>query len=122
MSKAVDYHRFDAGQFRGKFDIALDASGNLTTKQCSTLLTKNGIAIHINTTFPKMFGVVFARRNKLVFLGRRPELLAGVAEIAAQGKLTLPISKTVSLDQLIPTINELEKNGTPKGKVVVSPM
>ena len=38
-----------------------------------------------------------------------------------QGKLTLPIRKTVPLRGVIPAVVELEEKGTPKGKVVVTP-
>ncbi len=121
VKQAIDYHRFDAAQFRGQFDVVLDASGNLTVGQCSKLLRGKGVALHINATFGKMFRVMLAARNKLVFLGRNPELLAKVRDAAVQGKLALPIRKTVPLRDVILATVELEEKGTPKGKVVVVP-
>ena len=117
--KAVDYKTFNAEQFRRQFDIVLDASGNLSTAQCSTTLRGKGVALHINATLLKMFRVMLASRNKLVFLKTNPQLLSKVGDLAAKGKLTLPVSKTVSLSDAIPALVELETRGTPKGKVVV---
>ena len=121
VEEAVDYSRFNAEHFRGKFDIILDASGNLTTAQCSTMLRHTGVALHINASFSKMFRVIFAPRNKLVFLKTNSELLTRVGSLAAEGKLKLPVSKTVSLQDAIPAVIELEQKGTPKGKLVIVP-
>ena len=55
-----------------------------------------------------------------MFLGRNPELLAKVRDAAVQGKLTLPVRKTVPLRGVIPAVVELEEKGTPKGKVVIT--
>jgi NADPH:quinone reductase-like Zn-dependent oxidoreductase len=77
-NKAVDYKTFEAEQLRGEFDIVLEASGNLSTSQCSTMLRDKGVALHINPTFPKMFRVMLTPHNKLVFLKTNPQLLSKV--------------------------------------------
>ena len=121
VEQPVDYRRFQPEAYRGKFDLILDASGNLSTGQCSLMLRGKGLAMHINATFPKMLRVMFARHNKLVFLKRDPALLQKVSDAAAQGKLTLPIGKTVPLSAAIAAVTELETKGTPKGKVIITP-
>ncbi len=117
----IDYRGFDPKLLRGGFDVVLDTAGTLSTGQCSRMLRGSGVALHINPSFPKMLMVGLSRRNKLVFLKTSSELLARVGAMAAEGKLNLPIGKTVPLADAIQTVIELERTGHPKGKVVVIP-
>ena len=51
-----------------------------------------------------------------------PASLAGVAEAAEQGQLVPAIGRVVPLSEAIPAIVELERTGSPKGKLVIAPM
>lgn len=117
----MDYRRFSPKQVRGRFDVVLDTAGTLSTGQCSGMLRGKGLALHINPSFAKMLMVGLSRRNKLVFLKTSSDLLARVGTMAAEGKLTLPIGRTVPLADAIPAVVDLERTGTPKGKVVIVP-
>ncbi len=121
VESPIDYRRFDPRQFRGRFDIVLDTAGTLSPRQCSGMLRGKGIALHINPNFSKVLRVALSPRNKLVFLKTSSELLAKVSQMAADGILTVPISKTVPLTDAIPALIELEQTGTHKGKVVIVP-
>ena len=121
VDNPIDYRRFDPRQFRGRFDIVLDTAGTLSPKQCSVMLRGKGVALHINNDFSKILRVALSARNKLVFLKTSSELLAKVSQMAADGNLTLPISKTAPLTGAIPALIELERTGTPKGKLVIVP-
>lgn len=121
VANPIDYARFRPDEHRGRFDAILDASGNLTVAQCSRMLRGGGIAMHINPTFGKMLRTMISPRNKLVFLKTSAALLEQIAALAAEGRITLPIGKTVPLDGAIPAITDLERTGLPKGKVVIAP-
>ena len=68
-----------------------------------------------------MLRVALSSRNKLVFLKTDSAILAKVAAAAGEGRLMLPIAKVVPLADCIAAIGDLERLGTPKGKVLISP-
>lgn len=117
----IDYRSFDHRRSRGGFDLILDTAGTLSVRQCSSMLRVGGTAMHINPTVPKMVRVALSQRNKLVFLKTSSELLEKVGDLAARGSLTVPIGKRVSLQDAIASVTELERKGTPKGKLVIVP-
>ena len=120
VGTAVDYHGFDPKPFRGRFDLVLDTVGNLSTGQCAGILRRGGVALHINAGLAKILWIMLAPHNKFALVKTTSEILAKIGD-AAQGKLVLPIAKTVPLSQAIAAITELEQKGTPKGKVVIIP-
>lgn len=121
VGTAVDYHSFDPKTFRGRFDLVLDTVGNLSTGQCAGMLRRGGVALHINAGLAKILWIMLAPHNKLAYVKTTSEILTKIGDAAAQGKLVLPIAKTVPLSRAIPAITELEQKGTPKGKVVIIP-
>ncbi len=108
-------------QIRKRFDVVLDTAGTLSTGQCSRMLPGKGLALHLNPSFAKMLMVGLSRRNKLVFLKTSSDLSARVSTMAANGKLNVPIGKTVPLADATPAVVDLERTGTPKGKVIIVP-
>ena len=121
VENPIDYRGFSPKQIRNRFDVVLDTAGTLSTGQCSRMLRGKGLALHINPSFAKMLMVGLSRRNKLVFLKTSSDLLASVSTMAADGKLNVPIGKTVPLAGAIPAVVDLERTGTPKGKMIIVP-
>jgi NADPH:quinone reductase-like Zn-dependent oxidoreductase len=122
VTTVVDYRHFEPEQFRERFDVVFDTAGALSTGQCSTMVKNRGVALHINLNGRKMFKILLSRRNRIVFGDTTPGVLTKLGEAAVQGQLTLAIGETVSLDEAIAAITNLEKTGLPKGKLVIVPV
>ena len=68
-----------------------------------------------------MIGRLLPSRHHLVFGNPTPECLAGITEAAERGKLVPAIGRVVSLSDAISANVELERTGSPKGKLVIVP-
>jgi NADPH:quinone reductase-like Zn-dependent oxidoreductase len=121
VSEVVDYRAFDAAPYKGRFDVVFDTAGALSLRQCGTILKAGGVSLHIVPTFAKMVGCLFSSRRYLVFGNPTPQCLAGVADAAERGSLAAEIGRVVPLSDAIRAIVELERTGSPKGKLVIVP-
>jgi NADPH:quinone reductase-like Zn-dependent oxidoreductase len=72
-------------------------------------------------SFAKIVGCLLPSRHHLVFGNPTPQSLAGVADAAERGSLAPEIGRVVPLEDAIPVIVELERTGSPKGKLVIVP-
>ena len=66
-------------------------------------------------------GSVFSRRHHLVFGNPTSQSLSGITEAAERGILVPAIGRTVPLSEAVALIAELERTGSPKGKLVIVP-
>jgi NADPH:quinone reductase-like Zn-dependent oxidoreductase len=80
------------------------------------------MSLHIVPTFAKVIGCLLPSRHHLVFGNPTPQALAGVAEAAERGQLVPTIGRIAPLSEAISALIELERNGVPKGKLVIAPM
>jgi len=121
VSEVVDYRDFDIARFRHRFDVIFDTAGSLSQSQCSAMLKRHGLSLHIVPTIAKMIGCLPPSRHHLVFGNPTPQSLAGITDAAEQGKLVPAIGRIVPLSQAISAVLELETTGLPKGKLVIVP-
>ena len=121
VEEAADYRTLDLARYRKGFDIVFDTAGALSPGQCLSMLTPKGVGLHIDITPFKMIGIMMTRRNKFVFAKSPIAVLEKLGELAADGNLTLPIAGVVPLTKALPAIQELERSGQPKGKLVIVP-
>jgi NADPH:quinone reductase-like Zn-dependent oxidoreductase len=122
VGEVVDYRAFDIAVYRSRFDVVFDAAGALSLSQCGAMLKRRGMSLHIVPTFAKIIGCMLPSRHRLVFGNPTPQALAGVAEAAEQGKLVPAIGRIAPLSEAISALVELERTGSPKGKLVIVPM
>ncbi|MDR3615964.1 MAG: NADP-dependent oxidoreductase [Candidatus Obscuribacterales bacterium] len=121
VSTVVDYRNFDAGGFRGKFDLVYDTHGDLSLKQCRDMLNSGGVVIHIAPDILTMSAILLSAKHQLVFGQPTPEILEKLGTLAVDGRLVSAIGKVVGLCEAISALTELEKSGTPKGKLIITP-
>ena len=70
----------------------------------------------------KMPRAVFSPAYQAVNAKYTRESLESVSQAAAQGKLAIPVARTVPLTQAVGALTELERAHTPKGgKLVIVP-
>ncbi len=119
IGEVVDYRAFDIALYRRRFDVVFDTASALSLSQCGAMLKRGGMSLHIVPTFAKLIGCLLQSRHHLVFGNPTPQSLAGVAEAAERGKLVPAIGRIVPLSEAISAIVELEKTGSPKGKLVI---
>ena len=121
LSEVIDYRAFDAASYRHRFDVVFDAAGALSLGECSDMLKRGGMSLHVVPTPAKLIGCLLPSRHHLVFGNPTPQSWAGVAEAAERGILVPAIGRTAALSDAISAIVELETTGLPKGKLVVVP-
>jgi NADPH:quinone reductase-like Zn-dependent oxidoreductase len=125
IDPVVDFG-FDPATLRGRFDLVLDTAGTMPVKAARTLLKPGGHIIDINVNpsnmAAKMTRSVFSRSYQVLVARYKSEDLEEVARAAAQGRLAIPVARTVPLAQAIGALTELERAHTPKGgKLVIVP-
>lgn len=86
------------------------------------MLERRGMSLHIVPTFAKLIGCLLPSRHHLVFGNPTPQCLAGIAEALEWGQFAPAIGRVVPLSEAISAVVELEKTGSPEGKLVIVPM
>lgn len=119
LSAALDYNRPIPSDALHAFDVVFDCNGSLTPQQGDHLVKPGGRVIDINLTRAKLWRAVFSRHRSLVFFNRNAVILQKVVDLAATGKLQLPIGRTVGLQEAIPMITDLERGKRFSGKAVI---
>jgi NADPH:quinone reductase-like Zn-dependent oxidoreductase len=122
VSEVVDYRAFDVGSYRHRFDVVFDTAGALSLSQCGAMLKRHGMSLHIVPTFAKIVGCLLPSRHRLVFGNPTPQCMVGIAEAIERGQLVPMIGRVVPLSEAISALVELERTGSPKGKLVIAPM
>ena len=122
VSEVFDYRSFDVASHRRRFDVVFDTAGALTLSQCGAMLRRHGMSLHIVPKFAKMVGCLLPSRHHLVFGNPNPQCMAGVAEALERGQLVSTIGRIVPLPEAISAVVELERTGSPRGKLVIAPM
>jgi NADPH:quinone reductase-like Zn-dependent oxidoreductase len=122
VREAIDYRTFDAKNYRGRFDVILDTHGALSPSQCDAMLERGGVALHIVPTPQKLIWSVLSPRHQTIFARLTPHVVDGIVRAAEEGKLAPTIDRVVPLSNAISAIIELEKTGSPRGKLVIAPM
>lgn len=121
-SEVVDYRAFKVPSYRHRFDVVFDTAGALSLSQCGAMLKRHGMSLHIVPTFAKMFGCLLPTQHHLVFGNPNPQCMAGIAEAFERSQLVPAIGRIVPLSEAISAVVELERTGSPKGKLVIVPI
>jgi NADPH:quinone reductase-like Zn-dependent oxidoreductase len=115
-----DYRTTDLSKIRERFDVVYDTAGTMTVPTGLRLLRRGGVYLDINPTPIKFIHAIFNRRLKPIICAARADILDDLASAAGNGKLRLPVAKTVLLNDAIPLVTALESGRKLAGKALVA--
>jgi NADPH:quinone reductase-like Zn-dependent oxidoreductase len=112
---------FDPARLEGQFDLVLDTPGLLSAAAARTLLKPGGRIIDIVPSPVKFARSALPGPYRVMIGQPRTDDLDSVVRMAAQGRLRVPVARTVPLVDAIPVLTELERHHTPRGgKLIVT--
>lgn len=116
--RIVDYTTTAVGTLAERFDVVLDAVGNLTRESGAQLLTDRGVLV---LAVASLWDAVRARGH--VVAGSAPERVADydtLLRLVADGALTVVIDQAVHLDHIVDAYR-LVDSGHKRGNILVRP-
>lgn len=119
LSPALDYTMPLPASVEGAFDVVFDCSGNLSAREARRLMKPGGTIIDIVPTPAKFLRALVSRSRKVVIADTKAENLQPVVDLAAAGKLAIPIVRTISLDEAPELLAALERGERLNGKAVI---
>ncbi len=119
LSLALDYTQSLPTTLDGTFDVVFDANGSLSSREGELLIKRGGKVIDIVPTPQKFLKALFYRSRKVVIANMKVENLQPVVDLAAAGKLTIPIVQTISLADAPVVLASLEQGKRLNGKAVI---
>jgi NADPH:quinone reductase-like Zn-dependent oxidoreductase len=121
IAPVVDFD-FDPSPLGRRFDVVFDTAGTLAVNVARALVKTGGRVVDINGSPAKMARSISSREFHLLIAKYKTEDLEYLAQAAAEGKLSVPVARTVPLTDAIGALTELEHEHTPKGgKLVITP-
>ncbi|SEF35139.1 NAD(P)-dependent alcohol dehydrogenase [Variovorax sp. NFACC27] len=119
VTSVYDYRATDLATISERFDVVYDTAATMTSAVGLGMLREAGVFLDINPTLGKFMRSMFDRRLKPIICKARADILDGLARAAAEGKLRLPVAKTVPLSEAIRLVTELQQGHKLAGKGLV---
>ena len=117
---AVDYDQPLPASMNGMFDVVFDCNGSLSGRQARRLLRRGGKVFDIAPTTAKILTSIFFWSHKIVTANPKAENLQQVVDLAAAGKLAIPIARVLSLPEAPSQLGALEHGRSLSGKAVIA--
>ncbi len=123
--KLIDYTKRSWYRGNEKFDIIIDAVGNLTFRKVKNNLNKHGILIKLNLSAKTWFDQYFTsllsnKKVKMILLKNAREDVKWVRDQIALGKIRVRIDKTFKLEDARKA-HEYSETGRARGKIILKP-
>ena len=115
----IDYTKVDISQANQKYDVILDAVGNLSIAKTKNSLTKEGKLILINADLPTILFSFFQRNVFCGVSAESKETLAFLKERVEADEFYAVIDKVYSLEQIAEAHRYVD-TGRKKGNVVIT--
>lgn len=117
---ALDYTRPVPTSLNGTFDIVFDCNGTLSRGESKRLIKRGGIVVDIVPTPRKFVRSFIAPWYKVLIAEPKAENLQAVVDLAAAGKLKIPVARTVSLPEAPALLTSLERGDRLFGKAIIA--
>lgn len=119
VTTVLDYRDLDFASLGRRFDVVLDASTTMPVATGMKLVYKDGKFLDLEPGPAKFIRAIFDKRLKPIICSPRPDLMASLAELAATGKLSLPVSEVTTLSDAVAAITRIECGAGPRGKTLI---
>jgi NADPH:quinone reductase-like Zn-dependent oxidoreductase len=120
LTNPLDYTKPLPDNLNGLFDVVFDCNGSLTPAEEGRLKKKGGKIYDIAPSTAKFLRTLLSRSRKIVFADLKAENLQPVVNLAAAGKMTIPVVKTCSLGDAPEVLAALERGQRLNGKAVIT--
>ena len=120
IDPVYDYGSTDLSAIGERVDVVYDTAGGLLANSGLQLLRGRGLFLDINASPGKFLRALLNRKLKLLICKPNPEILDGIAKLAANGKIRMAIGQTVSFTEAIKLIADLEGGRRIAGKALVA--
>jgi NADPH:quinone reductase-like Zn-dependent oxidoreductase len=120
LTSVLDYNKSVPDSLRGLFDVVFDCNGSLSSQDARRLAKKGGKIIDIVVTGPKFLKAITSRAHNIVFCDPSAKNLRPVIELANANKLTIPISRTITLNEAPAQLASLERGERVNGKIIIN--
>jgi NADPH:quinone reductase-like Zn-dependent oxidoreductase len=120
LANPLDYTQPLPNNLNGIFDVVFDCNGSLTPAEEGRLKKKGGKIYDIVPSASKFVRALLSRSRKMIFADLKAENLQQVVDLAAAGKIKIPIVKTCSLKDAAEMLAALERGQRLNGKAVIT--
>ena len=120
LASVLDYTKPLPDSLYGGFDIVLDCNGSLSVREEERLRKPTGKIVDIVPTPAKFLWALISRSRKVILIDPKTETLQPVVDLAAAGKLAVPVAKTISLSEAPALMAALERGQRINGKAVIA--
>lgn len=114
----VDYTEQDVSEVASGIDLAFDTVGGETTDSLVPTLAEGGVLVTIAGDPPEDAAAQRGARAELLVARTDAGQLARIAELIAEGEVTVEVSESLPFDEL-PRAHELSESGHTRGKIVL---
>jgi NADPH:quinone reductase-like Zn-dependent oxidoreductase len=101
LTSALDYTKPLPDSLEGTFDIVLDCNGSLSVREEECLRKRAGKIVDVVPSSAKFLRALISRSRKVILIDPKAETLQPVVDLAAVGKLAVPVARTVALAEEI---------------------
>lgn len=119
IDPAISYKGSIPPELHHRFDIVLDCHGSLTPAEGDLLVKRGGVILDTNPSGRKRLLAILSRRRKMVFGSMSAREIQPVVDLAAAGRLRIPVGHAIDLEEAIAQIAAMEEGKGGKGKTLI---
>ncbi len=120
LTSTLDYTQPLPDSLDGSFDVVLDCNGSLSVREEERLRKRAGRIVDVVPSPAKFLRALISRSRKVILIDPKSEILQPVVDLAATGKLAVPVAKTISLADAAAVMGALERGERIDGKAVIT--
>jgi NADPH:quinone reductase-like Zn-dependent oxidoreductase len=120
VQTVYDYRHIQFSSISTRFDVVYDTAATLSVSTGLSMLRKDGIFLDLNPGPGKFIRALFDRRLKPVIGSPRADILDKLAKAASESSFKTRIGRTVSLEDAVQLIGELEHGQKLGGRGVIA--
>jgi NADPH:quinone reductase-like Zn-dependent oxidoreductase len=120
LSSTLDYTKPLPDSLDGTFDVVLDCNGSLSVREEEGLRKPTGRIIDVVPSPSKFLRALISRSRKVILIDPKAAILQSVVDLAADGKLEVPVARTISLAEAPAVMAAFERGERINGKAVIT--